>query len=109
MRRASSPIVALSRLPEARDQTRTSADRWRRLSVLLAMIERGVEASARLDAYGPRGGAGRPSLIGKHHHGLARFNDRLTVLEARIDHELDRLTAERLIGDLARRQQAHAA
>lgn len=87
---------------------RTSSDRWRRLSVLLSAVERGVEASARLDAYGPRG-AGRPSIIGKHHHGLARFNARLSVLERRVDHELDLLTAERLISDLARRQQERAA
>ena len=93
--------------------TRSSSDRWRRLSVLLAMVERGVEASARLDAYTPhreRGHrGGRSAAIGAHHQGLTRFNDRLTVLETRIDHELDVLTAERLILDLARRQQERAA
>jgi hypothetical protein len=75
---------------------RSSARRWERLSVLLAGVARGVEASARLDAH-----AAVEATIGRDHQGLVAFNEQLLALEARLDHELDVLTVERLALDLA--------
>ncbi len=77
---------------------RLSSARWRQLSALLVAVERGVDASARLDAHQAHA-FGRPR-VGP---GLA-FDRRLCRLEARIDYELDRLTAERLRLDLDEKQ-----
>lgn len=88
--------------------TRRSATRWIKLSVLLAGLERGVEALARLDAHRdpPAHGPprrGRPST--RSQSGLLALDARMRLLEQRLEHELDLLTAERLTVDLAEKQR----
>jgi hypothetical protein len=87
---------------------RTSADRWKALSQLLAAMERAFEGTARLDAYDdeepPRTGKpGRPRLCPSHEQRL-KVGARLRTLEDWIDREVDRLTAERVYAELARKR-----
>lgn len=74
--------------------------------MLLAAVERGVEASARLDVRGQWLGRGRPPKV----DGVdsVAFDTRLRLLEARVDQELDRLTVEQLMVDLSRKRRALA-
>jgi len=78
---------------------RTSADRWATLSTLILALERCVEGAARLDAY-----ASRPAVA----H-LDTFDARLRRLDARLDHEIARLTVELLTAQLAVRMRRSAA
>jgi hypothetical protein len=79
---------------------RTSVHRWRSLSGLLAALERVLEGTARLDAYDRADeGRGRPCTIGPD------VCARLEAIEARIDREVDRLTAELLAVQLLEKQQ----
>ena len=83
------------------------AERWRLLSGLLTALEHGVEGLARMETYAATPGAGRPA--GPTALERSAFDRRLRHLEDRIDHELDRLTAERLTFDLAAKQARDAA
>ena len=82
--------------------TPTPGFRWRRLSTLLAALERAVAGAARLEAYVPLRSVarGRPRLDAR----LA-FDARLRALEDRVDQELDRLTAELLAARLIAQRQ----
>lgn len=76
---------------------RTSDAHWKELSRLLASCERCVEACARLDAHRPVGPG-----TGDDHEGVVvlALNASLDALQVQVDHELDRITAERLLADL---------
>lgn len=75
---------------------RSSAVHWRDLTELLGRFERCVEASSRLDAY-----RGLDRL-----HQYAAFDDRLDRLRLSVDHEVSRVTVERLDAALVRRKAA---
>jgi hypothetical protein len=76
---------------------RTAAYRWRALSRLVSQVERALEGAARLDAYDrvDETLARPPSTVDLD------VCTRLTAIEARIDREVDRLTAELLTVELA--------
>lgn len=77
---------------------RTSSERWRTISHLITRIERAIETSSRLDAHlrlDPT------ALRNKNQRELDR---RLVKIELLIDIELDRLTAEKLLDDLAQKR-----
>jgi hypothetical protein len=82
---------------------RTSSVRWLTISTLLMALERSVETNARLDAYSPS------DEVPQTNQAAARFDRRLRIIETRIDHELDRLTVERLTLDLATKKARVAA
>jgi len=69
---------------------RSSAHRWRSLSRLLSALERVLEGTARLDAYAHAERTVGPDICA-----------RMDVIAARIDQEVDRLTAELLAEQLA--------
>lgn len=73
----------------------TSANRWKRLSELLASLERCVEATGRLDAHGSRDGDTLEASI---------IEGQLRSLEFEIDHHLDLLTVDLLRAQLIRRK-----
>lgn len=75
-------------------KVRRASVRWQRFSRLLVSLERILEGAARLDAYDdPFRDRYRMD-----------YEERMEVLEARIEAELDRLTAELLILQLAGRK-----
>jgi hypothetical protein len=82
------------------------------LQSLLAAVDRCAVACARLDAtrtlaeHALRRG-GRPTAVQEADY--AAFDARLAVLTARVDLEVDRLTAERLRVELARKIRQAAA
>lgn len=89
-----------------RPEVRPSLLRWSTLSALLLEIERAIAGAARLDVTERliRDRAGQMRFKDFE----ARFEARLQQVERRVDGELDRLTAERLDSDLARKQRAAA-
>lgn len=82
---------------------RAAADRWSRLERLIETLTRCTEVTARLDAYPAT------PLSAKQRWRYARIDRRIDQLTARINTEVDRLTAEKLRVDLARRQAHDAA
>lgn len=84
--------------------------RWARLACLLAALERAVEGAGRLDAWDRDDGEeharrphrGRPKT--RHLQFLQGFELQMSALEAKVDHEVDRATAELLMAQLGARQ-----
>src|ERR1051325_1359767 len=96
------PTLSGDPLMPLRLVVRSSTRRWTQLSALLRAFERCVEASARLD------GARRTreySGTRRDARTIASLDGRLLTLERHIDREFDRLTVERLLQDLAQKQQ----
>ncbi len=79
---------------------RAASVRWHRLSALLGMIERCVEANARLDA-SRRSDRGRPPTRLSYR----AIDARLDQVTARLGVEVSKLTQERLLVELQRRRQ----
>lgn len=73
---------------------------WRQLADHVATLERCFESCARLDAHAADGLAVDP-------HVRDALDHRLLRLRHAVDGELTRLTAERLIADVKRRQGVH--
>jgi hypothetical protein len=77
------------------------AERWRRLALILSSLERAVAGASRLDVY-------RPALPGPAPR-VSNLDATLARLAARIDRELDRLTADLLTARLSQQQQRKAS
>lgn len=75
--------------------------------MMLAQIERCMEANARLDAY-RAAGRGRPGIDHPVETGEV-IGKRIDVALARISREMNRLTVERLDADLERKQRRMAS
>lgn len=82
---------------------RTSARHWRDLAILLGRFERCAEQAARLDA------SRRTTYNGPVAKWLMNFEGRVQRLDRDIQREINQVTAERLVSDLARKQAAAAA
>jgi len=72
-----------------------SRNRWTRMSAIVVNVNRLVEIAARLDAFSQQ----PPGMSF-----LRRFDEQMDKLEARVDHEISRLTVERMDADLARKR-----
>lgn len=89
----------------------TPGARWSRLSTLLADLERAFETNCRLDALDAEARAAKRTYHyvdepGRVAEQLAeRFERRLAWIENAMDREIDRLTVERIKGDLERRKR----
>lgn len=83
---------------------RGSHRHWTQLSELLLSFERCFESCARLDAYRLAGPGAYPFSPTRAH-----VEHRLACLTRRIEHQLDKVTAERLIAELTVRMAADAA
>ncbi len=86
------------------DEPRPSAVRWTQLSGLLARFEHAVEACARLDS-----GIRDPDANSHYAQAVWTFDRRMRTLERDLSGALNRLTADRLLTDLAVKQQRDAA
>lgn len=92
---------------------RLSTRHWNDLARLLGCFERVVEHCARLDASREARREARRERAGRL--GIDRtperhsFEARVAVLARRIDHEIDRVTAERLREDLRVKTERQAA
>lgn len=92
----------------------TPGERWSRLSTLLGDLERAFEANCRLDALDAQAREAKR----KYHYAddpgrvaeqlAERFERRLVWIENAMDKEIDRLTVERIKGDLERRKRPAA-
>lgn len=89
---------------------RSSTDRWLTLSIMLAQVERCLEANARLDVAmdGLRDPRGRRGMDHAAESGRA-ISARIDAAAEKISREVDKLTAERLNADLARKQRRIAS
>lgn len=81
--------------PSMAGYIRPSGTHWRELSHLLSEFERCLEACSRLDAY-----RAVSKDVSENHEGIRAINDRVERIRARIDTELRRVTAERLLAAL---------
>lgn len=96
-------------------RVRTSARHWSQLSTLLSSFERIMEQAARLDAYRPpnddedHGGRRAQLAKGRRHAQHVRFDHRVRVLTARVDAEIDRVTAEMIVTELQQKQTRHGS
>ena len=87
---------------------RTAEERWIQLNDLLTMVERVLENNARLDAYVLPDHAPAYPRVSPHVAMGIRIGKRLDDAVAHVEHELDRLTAERLDKDLERKKRRTA-
>ena len=83
---------------------RSPAERWTTLSMMVAQLERCMEANARLDAVMVQPRRGFPC---KHAEECgAAIGARIDAAVARIHVEMNRLTVERLMRDIERKKVA---
>lgn len=75
---------------------RSSREQWTDLGRLLVCLESCVESAARLDAY--RGASRRADRAS------GALDARLAALADRLDQEIDRVTAERMLSELRAKQ-----
>lgn len=83
-----------------------AARRWHRIGCVLASLERLTAGAARLDAYVPVHPIHPEFNERTRLRAYQAVQARLVRLELRIDHELDRITAELLMAQLTRQQMA---
>jgi len=86
---------------------RSSTDRWTAMGIMVAQLERCMEANARLDAHRPTG-IGRPAIDHAATTGAA-ICARIDALRAKICREMNKLTVERLDLDMASKQMKAAS